>query len=43
MPTERNYKGDEGRMKFKTIDGRFVDEVFNVWFSHFTKQLYNFL
>lgn len=39
MKTESNCNNKEGTMKFEAIDGGFTNEVLNVWFSHFMKNL----
>lgn len=29
---------NEGTVKFETIDGRFANDAFNIWFSKFYKR-----
>lgn len=41
--TETNCYGNEGKMKFETIDGGFAHEVLNAWFSYAMKELCNSL
>ena len=41
--TESECYGNEGTMKFETIDKRFANGVLNVWFSYTIKELRNFV
>ena len=43
MRTESNYNNNEEMIKIDTIDGGFTNEVLNVWFSQFLKELCNFV
>ena len=43
MGTESDWYGNEGTIKFETIDRHFANEILNVWYSRFIKQLYNFV
>ncbi|KAH9581224.1 hypothetical protein MS3_00008426 [Schistosoma haematobium] len=38
---DNNCYGNRGMMKLEAFDERFVNEVLNVWFSHFMEELYN--
>lgn len=37
--TDSNPYANEGTVEVKTVDGVFAEEVSNVWFSRFTKEL----
>lgn len=43
MGTESNFHSNKGTMKIEAINGKFANELSNVCFSQFAKELCNYI